>query len=684
MRKRYLLPLCLFCALFFGETRGEISSASLLVDDDINISLPYNNGDFNKALFESRRTIHKGKSSGHLNEATILKDLYDYTKAARVLENLSEDLKNEPGTLMLLGRIYYLGGREKDAISIFKQFLKSERTPQEKAFALLNLALSYEKIGDDNNATKSLKEAIALSPDDYLSHVKLGGLYKKKGKRSEAIREFEAADRIDSSDLSTRRDLAFLLEKEKRLEEALILYRKLSLSNPENQVLKNKVDEVYRELGRDYTDREKKAKETPKPIFVTAPNVSASVKIVRIGLAQGQKSIELRSSADFTLKKANGQNIGTGHGGRFYLATAQSDRTINFRHNVEPPLSTAMIYDGLIIDPVTDEATTTIYGLEKAKGEYWSKEEDRTYRGKIEIRVTKSGLSIVNIANLEEYLYGVVPSEMPSSWPKEALKAQAVAARSEAVSKLGRHQGEGFDLCDEVHCQAYRGVSQENERVNGLVDETQGQIMTSGGKPVDALYSSSCGGHTQDNIFGAREEVSYIKGSPDYESPEKSFPLSPYALDQWLRFPDQGILCNLPGVLPRGQFRWVRTYNAEEMNRMANKLGDIGDVKEIMVLKREKSGHISSLKITGTKSSLTLDKELVIRKAFGNLRSSLFKLEIKKTKEGLPEEFIFFGGGWGHGVGMCQSGTYGLAKNGKSFSEILDRYFKGVRLDKLY
>src|SRR3989338_7102458 len=114
---------------------------------------------------------------------------------------------------------------------------------------------------------------------------------------------------------------------------------------------------------------------------------------------------------------------------------------------------------------------------------------------------------------------------MPSSWPKEALKAQAVAARSEALSKLGRHQGEGFDLCDEVHCQAYRGVSQENKRVNGLVDETQGQIMTSGGKPVDALYSSACGGHTQDNIFGDREEVSYLKGSPDYESSEKNFPL---------------------------------------------------------------------------------------------------------------------------------------------------------------
>ena len=684
MRKRYLLPLCLFCALFFGETRGEISSASLLADDDVNIALPYNNGDFNKALFESRRTINEGRSSGHLNEATILKDLYDYSKAVRVLENLPESLKHEPGTLMLLGRIYYLGGRENDAINFFKQFLKNERAPQEKAFAWLNLALSYEKIGDEHNAIKSLKESITLSPDDYLSHVKLGGLYKKKGKRSEAINEFETADRIDSSDSSIRRELAFLLEKEKRLEEALILYRKLSLSNPEDQVLKRKVDEIYRELGRDYADREKKTKETPKPIFVTASNVSSSVKIVRIGLAQGQKSIELRSSADFTLKKVNGQNIGTGHGGRFYLAAAQSDRTINFRHNAEPPLSTAMIHDGLIIDPVTDEATTTIYGLEKAKGEYWSKKEDRTYRGKIEIRVTKSGLSVVNIVNLEEYLYGVVPSEMPSSWPKEALKAQAVAARSEALSKLGRHQGEGFDLCDEVHCQAYRGVSQENERVNGLVDETRGQIMTFGGKPVDALYSSACGGHTQDNIFGAREEVSYLKGSPDYESPEKSFPLSPYALDQWLRFPDRNILCNLPGVYPRGQFRWVRTYGADEMNLMANKLGDVGEVKEITILKRETSGHISSLKITGTKSSIVIDKELAIRKALGNLRSSLFKLEIKKSKDGLIEEFIFFGGGWGHGVGMCQSGSCGLAKSGKNFQEILRRYFNGVKLEKIY
>ena len=221
--------------------------------------------------------------------------------------------------------------------------------------------------------------------------------------------------------------------------------------------------------------------------------------------------------------------------------------------------------------------------------------------------------------------------------------------------------------------------------MNKYVDEAQGLIMTSDGKPIDALYSSSCGGHTQNNIFGERKEISYLRGSPDYESGKKNFPLAPYFLDQWLRFPDEDILlCSLKGVIPRGQFRWVRTYSVDEMNMMANKLVDIGAVKEIIILKRETSGHISSLKIIGTKSSVIVDKELPIRKALGNLRSSLFKLELKKSKDGAIEEFIFFGGGWGHGVGMCQSGACGLAKAGKNFQEILRRYFDGVKLEKIY
>jgi len=142
------------------------------------------------------------------------------------------------------------------------------------------------------------------------------------------------------------------------------------------------------------------------------------------------------------------------------------------------------------------------------QGEFWGRQEDRSYRGVIEVKAFASKVKAVNALSMEEYLYGVVPSEMSASWPLEALKAQAIAARSEAIHKLGRHKEDGYDFCAEVHCQSYSGVERETAQTNMAVDETRGQVLCFEGKPIDAVYSSCCGGHTQDNIFGS--EIGYV------------------------------------------------------------------------------------------------------------------------------------------------------------------------------
>jgi stage II sporulation protein D len=275
---------------------------------------------------------------------------------------------------------------------------------------------------------------------------------------------------------------------------------------------------------------------------------------------------------------------------------------------------------------------------------------------------------------------------MPASWPKEALKAQAIAARSEALAKLDRHKDEGFDFCPEVHCQVYSGVENESDNTNQVVDQTRGLVLTYNNRPVDAIYSSCCGGNTQDNIFGDKEDFPYLCAVMDSLAKQNNpFPFSPYELDTWLKKPPQGLLCDIPEYAGNVNFRWIRIYSPEEISQMIAKLApELGEVKSILAVKRNKFGHIDILKIKGSKSSYLIKKESNIRKTLGGLRSTVFKIEAEYGKNKKPQQFVIYGAGWGHSVGMCQAGARGMADQGKNYKEILRHYFTGVDLEKKY
>ncbi|HPS79197.1 MAG TPA: SpoIID/LytB domain-containing protein [Thermoanaerobaculaceae bacterium] len=141
----------------------------------------------------------------------------------------------------------------------------------------------------------------------------------------------------------------------------------------------------------------------------------------------------------------------------------------------------------------------------------------RVYRGSVEIRRVNGDLVVVNAVNLEAYLRGVVPAELgPKTFPAvEALKAQAVAARTYAVAHLGDHAADGWDLCDTMSCQVYEGTGVEHPLSDRAVAETAGQILTFGGKPVQAFYHSTCGGHTEDAVWQfPQADAPYLKGVP--------------------------------------------------------------------------------------------------------------------------------------------------------------------------
>ncbi len=661
-----------------------IFSVSAMAEESLySAGVAYNNGNFQRALRTYQKLANKGDLEGYLNTAVIYKDLVCYRDAIYFLKRAQQRFKDDPRVLLLLGRLYFLNHKPDEAISILKKL--SEINPKD-AEPFIILGLASEEKGDADQAQLYYQKALEFDTSNLVARFSLANIYYRKGNVDEAIEQYKKAGLIDKSIIAVQKVLADVLLRAGRFEDSLRLYQKLKLIEPNSKLINDRISELSDKLGEDFFAKEKQklAVQRREKIVVVSPFPPvANIQMVRVGIVTGEESLELKSSAPFVItSRAGGLTVLEGNQGISYRVTRNIYNGLIFRALGG---QTVIVDEPVVVKPKMREGTITLFNVTHGNGSYWSNQSDRSYRGTIEISALDNGLTAVNVLSLEEYLYSVLPSEMPTYWPTEVLKAQAVAARAEAMRKLGRHKKDGFDFCAEVHCQAYAGVEQESAATTKAVDETRGLVMVFDGQPIDAVYSSNCGGHTQGNIFGDGQDIPYLQSRFDsLENKEVKFPLSPLDFEYWLRQPPRGILCDISEESQKSSFRWVRIYSVSEMNEMLNKLKDFGQIKKIVVLKRNVSGHVSAIKIFGTKANLILEKELPIRQALGNLRSSMFKLEIRYDADKHPEQFIFYGGGWGHGVGMCQSGAFGLAQAGKNYKDILRHYYEGVEFKTIY
>jgi stage II sporulation protein D len=310
---------------------------------------------------------------------------------------------------------------------------------------------------------------------------------------------------------------------------------------------------------------------------------------------------------------------------------------------------------------------------------------DRPYRGAFELIAKTEGLTVVNAVPLEEYLWGVVSSEMSPRYPLEALKAQAIAARTYAARNIGRLSSLGFDLDDTAACQVYGGVPSEDPRTTQAVNDTAGMVIVYNGKIIDAVYSSTCGGITESAEQAWGKAIPYLQSVTDYEA-DAAAPFNPRPADEdgWAAFfkTNRGLHCLQPKWANPEAFRWVRLLTRKEVETALGQNGKIGTLQNLTVLKRGESGRITALKVEGTAGAVTLDGELKIRRSLGSLRSSAFTVDIYRDDNGTPVVFAFWGGGWGHGLGMCQVGAVGRAELGGSCEKILTHYYTGVTLEK--
>ncbi len=348
----------------------------------------------------------------------------------------------------------------------------------------------------------------------------------------------------------------------------------------------------------------------------------------------------------------------------------------------------------ILLEGYLDDSVIKIEGVPYGIGWWWESKEDRYYEGRLEIRVTQDRkLSVILELPLEQYLCGVVPYEIGTDSPLEALKAQAVAARSETIVALnkGMYHGDHYDICSDVECQVYGGIAKRTSAIMQAVEETHGLILSDHGTPINAYYASNCGGFSEDieNIWPQRSGPKpYWSGHPDCDNDIYQNLSTEQRLRAWLSG-DPNVNCNpkhTPGLSEwnRKYFRWKIQTSIDTLSMWIAKKKDIGRVLKIDSLERGVSGRILKAVFIGTRGSYRVNDQLEFRQIWNPpLRSSCIILD-PEGAPGSPTAFLISGAGWGHGVGMCQSGAIALALVRKGFREILNHYYRGAEILQIY
>lgn len=330
--------------------------------------------------------------------------------------------------------------------------------------------------------------------------------------------------------------------------------------------------------------------------------------------------------------------------------------------------------------------TVHMLKVEYGAGYSWHGYADRDYNGSLLIRYgAQDAIDCILTTAFENVLAGVVPSEISAKAEIGALQAQAVAARGEIMAKVGtRHAGEGFDTCSEQHCQVYSGNTAYSIDVGKKIAPTAGYVLTDTRNNIlDAVYSANCGGHSEaSHHVWTTQPNPILCGKWDCGTPPALDLSEEEQVGVFLRNPP-ACYCNNPNVEGGNRFRWNKTLVAADIQKVETTLG-IGRIKAVKDIARGVSGRMYRLTFVGERGEKTVMKELNIRRLFGGLASACFIASWKNDAAGFITGAELIGAGFGHGVGMCQTGAQSLAKQGWAYQRILAHYFPGSQLKKLY
>lgn len=367
---------------------------------------------------------------------------------------------------------------------------------------------------------------------------------------------------------------------------------------------------------------------------------------------------------------------------------------------------------------------------------HWERKEDQRFLGALKIIVENGKLTGINVIRVEDYLTSVISSEMSATASLELLKAHAVISRSwllaqiqknkeitethadysaftrteeELIRWYDREDHTRFDVCADDHCQRYQGITRAStDIVKQAIAATRGQVLTSDGKICDARFSKCCGGAFEEFQYCWEDiKYPYLAKQRDYrtengKADNGTLPdlTREVEADRWIRTSPKAF-CNttdkkiLSQVLNNYDqettdfYRWKVEYTQDELSKLIKERSgiDYGQIIDLIPVARGTSARLWKLKIVGSQRTLTIGKELEIRRTLSpsHLYSSAFVVDKEDiSPEGIPGRFILTGAGWGHGVGLCQIGAAVMGEQGYKYDAILLHYYIGANIDKLY
>ncbi|MDY6786039.1 MAG: SpoIID/LytB domain-containing protein [Cyanobacteriota bacterium] len=343
--------------------------------------------------------------------------------------------------------------------------------------------------------------------------------------------------------------------------------------------------------------------------------VSAAVDL-RVSVKQGVNGLAVGGSTAAKVRDETGQQVGTIPAGDAYTARSGGGnvRVGNWQGRQ------------LWVEP-------------EGQGAVWI--GDRWYRGDVRLVPQSGGLAAINHVDLEEYLYSVVGAEAIASWPLEALKAQAVAARSYALYKRAESPNDLYDVGTTTATQVYKGLESEASSTVQAVRETAGEVVVYGGQVALTAYHSSSGGHTENVEDVWSSPLPYLRGVPDYDQ-------------------------NAP------VYQWSLFFSTADLSR---RLGGVGTIRQMTPERTTPRGRVVAMAVVGD-GGTTRVTGAQVQRALG-LRSRLFS--VTATGSGFQVQ----GRGFGHGVGMSQWGAKAMADRGLSYRQILGHYYQNAGLSRL-
>jgi SpoIID/LytB domain protein len=425
--------------------------------------------------------------------------------------------------------------------------------------------------------------------------------------------------------------------------------------------------------------------------------------------------------------------------GRFrQVATGEETASAKGKATVSGDSSFTLCLDGkqqlfddfVLLEPLNEtDADFELHHVVIGVQFHWEREETQRFKGKLKIYVENGRLTAVNILSVEDYLLSVISSEMSATSSLELLKAHAVISRSWLLAQIekGRQlkdanyktlirDAEGylrwydredhsrFDVCADDHCQRYQGISKVSApQVYEALQATSGEVLLYDNQICDARFYKCCGGITE-KFEHVWEPVVHpyltkvIDNDAAFSGYDTDLTDEAHARAWILGNPPAFCNTNDKAVLSQvlndydqetqDFYRWQITLTqAEIKDLLFRKVGiAVGDVLDLIPVERGVSGRLIRLKIVGSERTITIGKELEIRKALSesHLYSSAFVVEKIQQENTIPAQFILKGAGWGHGVGLCQIGAAIMGAKGYLYREILTHYFPRAEVKKIY